>query len=367
MVKAVATQDIYITAYGIIDQTHHLTSEVLGDQLKIIPRDFQREKANFITNGTQIIRDLIKLILAGHPDIVHVNALRDLLFSFIAVQLAALGKKKPAIIAMSRNPQTWQNPLTSWLSAKFIRLFADGFIALATTHKDQLIRLGVPAKKLTVIPNPYDEMDNVSQVRPKNIKLADHAKRKAYILTIAHVSERKGVDLLVHAAALIIKKYPDAYFDWVGRIDPAHQAYADKVRELIRRYDIGDRFRLVGEIPFCDVKKWLVNCDIFAFPTRAEMMPRAVIEAMVAGRPVVASSVDGILDLIQNKKTGMLVRPDNPDELADAICGLLEHPLLAEKMGTAGRNYVLNYCSPEQIGRAILGFYQTISASHTYA
>jgi glycosyltransferase involved in cell wall biosynthesis len=103
----------------------------------------------------------------------------------------------------------------------------------------------------------------------------------------------------------------------------------------------------------------LANSDIFVFPTRSEMMPRAVIEAMVAGKPVIASAVDGILDLIQNKKTGILVQPGNVDELAEAICELIEHPSLANELGLAGQKYVLDFCSPERVGRLFRDFYHT--------
>jgi len=90
------------------------------------------------------------------------------------------------------------------------------------------------------------------------------------------------------------------------------------------------------------------------------MMPRAVIEALLAGKPIIASGVDGILDLIQNGRTGLLVQPGNEEELANAICELIENPSLANALGSAGQENVINYCSPERVGGVFLEFYQSI-------
>ena len=96
------------------------------------------------------------------------------------------------------------------------------------------------------------------------------------------------------------------------------------------------------------------------FPSRSEMMPRAVIEAMLAAKPVIASAVDGICDLIRDHGTGILVQPGNARELADAICDLIKHPSMANEMGTAGQEFVLEYCSPDRVGRLFMDFYQSI-------
>lgn len=87
-------------------------------------------------------------------------------------------------------------------------------------------------------------------------------------------------------------------------------------------------------------------------------MPRAVIEAMVIGKPVIASGVDGILDLIQNRRTGILVQPGNVAELASAVIELIENPNMANDLGKAGQKYILDYCSPERVGREFRNFYQ---------
>jgi glycosyltransferase involved in cell wall biosynthesis len=78
---------------------------------------------------------------------------------------------------------------------------------------------------------------------------------------------------------------------------------------------------------------------------------------MVIGIPVIASAVDGILDLIQNKKTGILVQPDNVTDLVSAICEIIENPDLANTIGLAGQKYIQEYCSPERVGKQFVSFY----------
>ena len=102
------------------------------------------------------------------------------------------------------------------------------------------------------------------------------------------------------------------------------------IRLLISKLEINDSVELTGGIPYLDVIHELKTCDIFVFPSKGEMMPRAVIEAMVIGVPVVASGVDGIIDLIQDGQTGLIVKPGDVSGLAESICNLLENPDFAK-------------------------------------
>jgi glycosyltransferase involved in cell wall biosynthesis len=113
-------------------------------------------------------------------------------------------------------------------------------------------------------------------------------------------------------------------------------------------------------VPYQQIMEVLANSDLFVYPTRSEMMPRGVIEAMLAGKPVVASAVDGILDLVETRKTGFLVSAGDVDELANAICELIKNPAFANELGLAGQKFVLEYCSPERVGGLFRDFYQTI-------
>jgi L-malate glycosyltransferase len=89
-----------------------------------------------------------------------------------------------------------------------------------------------------------------------------------------------------------------------------------------------------------DVPRVLACCDIAVLPSKAEGLPNAVLEYLAAGLPTVASRVGGNAEIIQDGKTGLLVPPDHPSALAEALLRLLRDPGFAVNLGSHGRDYV---------------------------
>jgi glycosyltransferase involved in cell wall biosynthesis len=356
MVLAVSTQNIKITIFNFDEHPIEITRDNLRSNPYSISRNFRNR--NFF-DGIINIYIFIKLLLSIRPDIIHVNALQDILPVFIATQICAIRGQRPRIIAMSHNPLSWKNPKKIYINTRIIKYFSDGFIALSTTHKNQLVHSGVASNKIAIIPNPYDPAQiniNVASTQYKEYKSIKINK----LIYVADISERKAQDVLITAAPHILEKYPNTTFTLIGRINSKEEIFFERLNHLIKEYGIEDSVVLTGEIPYSDVLTSLLECDIFIFPSLAEMMPRAVIEAMVIGKPVIASAIDGIIDLIENRKTGILVQPRNVEELAEAACELIANPNLAHDIGLAGQRFIINYCSPEKVGNQIRMFYEQI-------
>jgi glycosyltransferase involved in cell wall biosynthesis len=87
-----------------------------------------------------------------------------------------------------------------------------------------------------------------------------------------------------------------------------------------------------------DPVKWLQAMDVFAFPSRLEGVPNAVLEAMATGLPIVAMTIGGVVDLLEEGRTGFLVTPDDPDALAAALDRLLRDPTLGAAFGSRARS-----------------------------
>jgi glycosyltransferase involved in cell wall biosynthesis len=353
MAKALCARGLYVIALGNETQTNALGA--VNDRLTMIPRDFRDPKS--VLDDLQDGAALWKVIRSEAPDVIHINALQDLLSTFIVVHFFFLFKARPVIIAMSHDPFSWRNPKKAWLLAKLIQYLSDGFVCLATTHRNQLISLGVSPEKLAVIPNPYDiDQINVGAANHQPPFQTDETVRITYV---AAICERKAQDVLVKAAKLVVLKYPHVHFEMIGRVVTGEEDYAKMISHQIERLGLQDNVTIAGALSYQEVISRVSCSDIFVFPTRAEMMPRAVIEAMVAGRPVVASGVDGILDLIKHRKTGLLVKPGESIELADAVCELIKNPFWARELGLAGQEYILDHCSPERVGNLFHNFYQS--------
>jgi glycosyltransferase involved in cell wall biosynthesis len=150
------------------------------------------------------------------------------------------------------------------------------------------------------------------------------------VATVANLRPEKGLVQLVAAAAIVTRRAPQARFIIWG--------------EGLLRGDLEARIRALG---LTDVVKMpgatrapeqvLKQCHIFVLASRSEACSNVVLEAMATGLPVVATSVGGTPALVENHRTGLLVQPDNPSVLAEAIIRLLESPATASKMGARGR------------------------------
>ena len=102
--------------------------------------------------------------------------------------------------------------------------------------------------------------------------------------------------------------------------------------------------RLVGPCQHQDVPEWMNASDIFCLPSLNEGLPTVCIEASACGRPIVATKVGGIPEVVLDGENGILIEPRNPEQLVNAIGQLLDHPELCQRMGEAGRRRVIeNY------------------------
>jgi len=180
----------------------------------------------------------------------------------------------------------------------------------------------VPARKITIIPNGLD----FNAVRPRRPRA-----RLRKIVVVANLRPEKGHDVLMDAAVEILRRFPDAHIECVGG--------GPQLEPLIARADARG---MLHAITFLgqrdDVPARLADADVFVLPSRSEAFPNALLEAMAAGLPIVASGVGGILEVIENERTGLLVPPGEPQPLADRVCRLMADPVLASRLGAAARD-----------------------------
>ena len=148
------------------------------------------------------------------------------------------------------------------------------------------------------------------------------------VLTVANLRPEKAHEILLEAAALLAGRHPNLRFLLAGD-GPRRPELAARIASL----GLGERVGLLGHRD--DVPALLAQADVFVLPSRSEAYPNAAIEAMAAGRPVVASGVGGLLDLIDHDRTGLLVPPDDPAALAGAIDALVSDPARAARLGAA--------------------------------
>jgi glycosyltransferase involved in cell wall biosynthesis len=179
----------------------------------------------------------------------------------------------------------------------------------------------VPARKIAVVPNGLD-VDQFSS------RSARPSLRR--VVVVANLRPEKGHDVLMDAAVEVVHRFPDARFELAGGGPELGVLQARAAASPVSHV-----FTFLGHRP--DVAACLQANDIFVLPSRSEAFPNAVLEAMAAGLPIVASAVGGIPELVDDERTGLLVAPDDPRALADRICRLMTDTALAGRLGAGAR------------------------------
>jgi glycosyltransferase involved in cell wall biosynthesis len=221
----------------------------------------------------------------------------------------------------------WKYRLFFWLLRG-----ANGVIAPSAAIKSELLRAGFSRERVVCLANAVD----ISRFTPAS--LGEKAKAKealglpaetAVVGTVARLVQRKGIDVLLRAFA-VVSDHHQAHLVIVG-----DGPLGDELRALARELKIADSISWLGFQ--ADAVKWLQTMDVFAFPSRLEGVPNAVLEAMAVGLPIVATTIGGVTDLLEKGGTGVLIPPDDPDAMAGELDRLLGDPSIRADLGDRAR------------------------------
>ena len=152
---------------------------------------------------------------------------------------------------------------------------------------------------------------------------------------VGRFSRGKGHEEFLNAAAILAPQHPNLQWVVVGKASRGEESYESEIREMARSLELGDRILFTGFRT--DIPEIMSVFDVFAFPSHAEAFGAVLVEAMASGLPVVASKSDGVLDIVIEGKTGILVPPKNATALANGLKHLAAHPETRREMGQAGR------------------------------
>ncbi|MEO8509639.1 MAG: glycosyltransferase [Chloroflexota bacterium] len=212
---------------------------------------------------------------------------------------------------------------------------ASGFIAVsedaARAVRDQL---HPPPEKLFTIPNGIDTDRYGASVDVTDVRRRIGVPVEGPMLTVvAKLMEQKGHRILLEALPSVLERHPDLQIVFAGE-----GPLRDEILALVEAIGIASHVHLVGNRP--DVADLLAASDLFVLPSLWEGLPMALLEAMAARLPVVATSVSGSRDVIVDGESGRLVPPGDPARLVAAIIEILGDPARAQRLGTAARKRV---------------------------
>jgi glycosyltransferase involved in cell wall biosynthesis len=201
---------------------------------------------------------------------------------------------------------------------------------------------GVPESKLAVVPEPID----LPGWEARFARASRRPSEGAVVLCVARLYPRKRIQDLLLAIQRLRPKLPDLQLRIVGN-GPEWGRLVRFSSEL----GLDGAVRFLGEVSRSQLAEEYVSADCFCLPSVQEGFGIVFLEAMAAGKPVVACRAAAVPEVVPDGRVGMLVPPGNPEELARAIERALCDPRLAKEWGEAGRHWVRQFAAPRVASR----------------
>jgi glycosyltransferase involved in cell wall biosynthesis len=271
-----------------------------------------------------IIR-LILLIKRERIEIIHTHLVHASIAGRIAGKLAGVKN-----IVTTRHYAYYhkEKGLVNWIERR-TAIFNNRFIAISNAVKKYMVeRENYEPEKITVIYNAVD-MD-LFDTRDSEI---NRRKNDDFLIgSVGRLDPSKGYDTLLRSMPAVIREFPMAKLMVMG--DGAQRKYLE---ELCANLGIAEQVTFLGRKTPAEVRGFLEKIDLFVLASHWEGFGVALIEAMSAGKPVVATQVGGIPEIVDDGGCGFLVPPCQPQVLADKIVSLLRDRELSLEMGKKGR------------------------------
>ena len=283
------------------------------------------------------ILPLRRLIRKEGYDIVHFHTKR-------AHALAAwLGRIRPGVRYVVTRRMDY--PVRkNWYNRLLYNVGVDGVVAISEKIAALLAAGGVRKEKIRVIPSGVEPARFGAALR------AGAGSGPPIVGTAAVLEERKGHRVLLEAAAQLKQQGLRPLYRLAGA-----GSQGESLRRLAAELDLSAEVAFLGFVP--DIPAFLSTLDVFVLPSLHEGLGVAVLEAMAAGKPVVASRVGGIPELVEAQVTGLLVSPGDPRALAQAVGRLLSERDLAREMGAKGSERVRRHFTMERMAKRNEEFY----------
>lgn len=329
---------------GCLGQDRAFAAELAGTAGRIA--DFPISRLYGPATWRQQLR-LAAHLRARRMQIVHSYGFYANCFAIPAARLAGV----PAIVASIRDTGAgWTDNQKRF--ERWILRMTDSIMTNADAVRELLAAQGCDPDKITVIPNGID-IERFAAAGAKSSLRADFdiPADARLVGVIARIDAVKGLEYFVDAAGRVARSHPDVRFVIVGHASqqPDDQEYLRMLRNRSREHGLEGRLVFTGNRT--DVPGVLAELDISVLPSLTEGLPNAVLEAMAAGTPVIATRVGGVPEIIEYGTTGLLVPPRDAEALAGAIARTLDQPDLAQEWAKRARQQVMSQYSRERMAR----------------
>lgn len=341
-----------INALVLADRADNPLAEAL--QRRVIPTTVQPEMRR-LPDGAGL-RHQISFLRCQAPHLLHIHNSYFRASPYLPV-VARLAGVRHIVVTKQSNHPIQPSPLgiaRKWLVGQAI----DVTLAVSNAVRDTLInKYHYPPARVRVIRNAVDVNTIASRIATMDAgatrALFDCSPRDVVIGAVANLRSEKGIIYLVEAMPIILREFPDARLIVAG--EGPQRA---EIEAIVQKHQLTERVVLMGWR--ADIVPVLAAMDVFVLPSVIEGFPLTVLEAMAAGRPIVATAVGGTPEAITDHQTGILVPPADVPALAQAIIELLAHGDLARTLGQNARSIALTRHGIETMVQNYLELYREL-------
>lgn len=327
-----------------------------GTQVELLPT----------AGWTRRVTALRRRLREWRADLLHTS----LYYADLIGRLAAIGSEVPvlsSLVSAPYEPERKADPLirssrlraARWLDGWTGRQLTHHFHAVSEAAKSSAVKqLGLAPERITVIhrgrdperfPEPTEERRAAARL---HWKIADHER---LIVSVGRHAFQKGQVLLLEAVDRLRTSGLQVRLVLAGSEGPS----TEELHAYVSGHELGDSVHLPGHV--ADVAELLCAADLFAFPSRWEGFPGAVLEAIASGLPVVGTAIPPLLEMFSGAGGALLVEPESPPALADGVKRLLQDDDRRREMGREGRRLFLDRYDIEQLAPRTIDLYREVA------
>jgi glycosyltransferase involved in cell wall biosynthesis len=306
-----------------------------------LPGDFQYS----------IMPDMLRAVYFGKWDIIHAHSY-GFWPSHVGSTGGYLGRGK-FVFTPHLHPGE-----TSWggKKRKTMRRMYDRFVARDVIKEAERIICVSEGERRYALESGFDPdktvivSDSVDITRFESLQEGEFRQRyglndSEFVLFVGRLAKNKGLEHLVSAIPIVLEQYPDTKFVLLGEDERMKEILLQRAREL----NVKESLIFTGALDYQSVSSAFLDCTVFVLPSQYEAFGIVLAEAQAARKPVVATKVGGVPNVVRDRKTGILVDYGNPKDLAMAINSFLGDPEKRNAFGESGFEWIAQNFSIDKV------------------